>query len=410
MDQLPDITYRSSIRYWKKPTLDYNFYWILTVFLGWAGLDYFYLGSPWMGFVKLAMTFLTFGYWWAYDAMNATFNKEQVEFAGPFVPAWGPTGIGAGRFASKERPPPSSPEQAAKHTHFLLYGVALFTLGIFGADSYLTGDTLSGFIRLISLLTIIFSPIAILWYIFNIGRYVIRTDLCLDTFWDYFGAPKPADGQDCPNVLEMFTIWALKTLVVILKLIPGLDIAVSSVEGVINSLETAYKVTVPIVKSTVETGWSITSMIQRIFGMLRAGFPAPTEFAAAAAEAAGAPAAAAPTAAARPASSASSAAAATAAAATAATPAAAAARVPAAAQTGGGLSEETPFSASLSLLSVAVVGTILVSAVSLTFWRAYQKVQHGSVPPAPESPDKRGGEEHNDVPPDPALSGESGDD
>jgi TM2 domain-containing membrane protein YozV len=403
MDQLPDLTYRSSIRYWKKPTLDYNFYWILTVFLGWAGLDYFYLGSPWMGFVKLAMTFLTLGYWWAYDALNATFNKEQVEFAGPFVPAWGPTGIGAGRFASKERPPPSSPEQAAKHTHFLLYGIALFTLGIFGADSYLTGDTMSGFIRLISLLTIIFSPIAILWYIFNVGRYVIRTDLCMDTFWDYFGAPKPADGQECPNVLEMFTIWVLKTLVVILKLIPGMDIIVSSIEGVINSLETAYKVTVPIVKSTVETGWSITSLIRRFYGMLRSGFPAPTEFAAAAAEAGG------PTAtAAKPVASAAAKSSSPAAAAASPAPAAASS-APAATQTGGGFTE-TPFSASLSLLSVAVVGTILVSAVSLTFWRAYQKTQNGSVSPAPESPDKRGGEEYNDVPPHPTLSGESGDD
>jgi TM2 domain-containing membrane protein YozV len=373
MDQIPDLTYRASIRYWKKPTLDYNFYWLLTVFLGWAGIDYFYLGSPLMGFTKLALTFLTFGYWWIYDALNATFNQQQVEFAGPFVPVWGPTGIGAGRFASKTRPPPSNPEEAAKHTHFLFYGIALFTLGLFGADSYLTGDKLSGFLRLGFLLTILLAPISILWYLFNLYRYTIRTDQCLDTFWDYFGAPKPADGNLCPNVLEMFTVWVLKTGVVVLKLVPGLDVVVSMVESLINSLETAYKVAAPIVIGSVKTAATVASKGSAVLQELHEGPPAPADFAAAKEDMK--------------------------------------AHV-APSQTGGGL-EETPFGASLSLLSVLMVATLLVSAVSLTFWRAYQKVRDGGSDANrshDKTDDQRGGEEHNDVPPDPALSGEFGSD
>lgn len=323
-----------------------------------------------MGFAKLALTFLTFGYWWAYDALNASFNKEQVEFAGPFVPVWGPTGIGAGRFTSETRKGPSNPEQAAKHTHFLFYGIALFTLGVFGADSYLTGDKLSGFLRLGFLLTILFSPIAILWYIFNIYRYTIRTDQCLDTFWDYFGAPKPADGDLCPNVLEMLTIWALKTALVILNLIPGFGPIVSMVQSLIDTLENAYKTALPILEGAVNTARTAVDAANKVQEFAEKGVP-PTEDFQRAAEA----------------------------------------KADFAAQSGGGASE-TPFSASVSLLSVAVVGTVLVSAVTLTFWRAYQKVRDGSrsPPPPSESNDKRGGEEHTDVPPDPALFGEPADD
>jgi TM2 domain-containing membrane protein YozV len=368
MDALPDLSYRASIRYWEKPTLDYTIYWVLTVFLGWAGLDYFYLGSPLMGILKLVLTFLTLGYWWVYDALNATFNKEQVEFAGPFVPVWGPTGIGAGRFTSASRPPPSNPEEAAKHTHFLFYGLALFVLGIFGADSYVAGDTLSGFIRLASLLSIVFSPIAIAWYIFSIYRYVIRTDQCLDTFWVYFGAPKPADGDLCPNVLESFTIWILKTGVVVLKLIPGLSPLVSMVEGLIENLEAAYRVAAPVVWGAVDTAANTVKAGATAAHTIQEGLnaPPPSAFAQAKADA-----------------------------------------LQQAQQQGGGLGIETANPA-LSLLSVAVIGTVLVSAVSLTFWRAYQKIRNGSgTQGTPESADKRGGEEHNDVPPDPTLSGES---
>jgi TM2 domain-containing membrane protein YozV len=382
MDQIPDITYRASIRYWKKPTLDYNLYWFLAVFLGWAGLDYFYLGSPLVGFAKLALTFLTFGYWWAYDAMNASFNKEQVEFAGPFVPVWGPTGIGAGRFTSKTRKGPSNPEQAAKHTHFLFYGIALFTLGVFGADSYLTGDKLSGFMRLGFMLTIILAPISILWYMFNIYRYTIRTDQCLDTFWDYFGAPKPADGDMCPNVLEMITIWFLKTALVILNLIPGFGPIVSMVQGLIDTLEEAYRTALPILETTVNTARTAINAASQVKTLAEQGVPDDAAFQKAAEEKASF--------------------------------AQAQAQPQTQTQTGGGYSPETPFGASLSLLSVIVIGTVVVSAVSLTFWRAYQKVRDGSRSTSnrasDEGNDKRGGEEHNDVPPDPAVFGEPADD
>jgi TM2 domain-containing membrane protein YozV len=315
---------------------------------------------------------MTLGFLWFYDALNATFNQDQVKLAGPFIPGFGPLGIGGGRFVDENRPGPSSPEEAAKAKNFLVYGLGLMALGFFGVDSFMTGDNLSGFLRIGSLLTFIFAPVAIIWYIFNLYRYFIRTDMCLDMNWNYFGAPEPAEGDKCPNVLELFTVWAFETFTTVIEYIPGLNVVAPILRNLIASLKLAYGIVKKGAEVAVETGKQVVEGAQKLQTMqatLTTALPVTTQQAQAAlAKAAGT-----------------------------------------AAQTGGGSATAADLSLSvdssvLGLVAAGVVLTIIVSSVTLTFWRAYQNVRRQES--SPEAPARqRGGEENDDGPPDPAAFG-----
>lgn len=383
MDSVYDFFFRSSVKYWQKPTLNYTVYWALAVFLGFSGLDYLYIGSPLMCVGKLVLNIFTFGLLWMYDALNATFNMDQVKLAGPFIPGFGPLGIGGGRFVDEDRPGPSNPEEAAKATNFLYYGFGLLALGFFGVDSFMTGDNLSGFLRLGSLLTFIFAPVAILWYIFNIYRYFIRTDMCLDMNWNYFGAPEPAEGDKCPNVLELFTVWMLETATTVIEFIPGLNVVAPILRNLIASLKLAYGIVTATVKVAVETGKKVVEGAQQLKTMqttLMSSFPISTQQIQGALQKADS-------------------------------------ATPQIGQTGGGTLSSLPSLSSfplsqslsmessvLGLVAVGVVLTIIVSGVTLTFWRAYQNVRRQES--ASSTPSRqRTGEENDDGPPDPAAFG-----
>ncbi len=165
--------------------LSYDVFLGLSVIGGALGLDHLYLRSPLTFIAKIIVNILTFGSWWIYDATQAVFNKDVVKVFGLGVPGFGPKGIGAGVLAS------DVPDK--KHMAFFIYALALFFGGVFGLDSFIVGDKQSGFIRLICLITAIFAPIAIFWWLFNLAKFFFKTKDVTNQYWEYFGAPPPAD-------------------------------------------------------------------------------------------------------------------------------------------------------------------------------------------------------------------------
>jgi hypothetical protein len=83
--------------------------------------------------------------------------------------------------------------------NYIIYGLVLGFFGIFGADSYLIGNTFNAFLRLIFLVTFIGIPIALIWWIVNIYEYVFNPNYFIDDAWIYLGAPPPA-GDPCPSI------------------------------------------------------------------------------------------------------------------------------------------------------------------------------------------------------------------
>lgn len=165
--------------------LSYDVFLGLTVIGGLLALDHLYLRSPLTFIAKLVVNILTLGSWWMYDASQAVFNKDVVKVFGLGVPGMGPKGIAAGVLAS------DVPDK--KHMAFFVYALAVILGGIFGLDSFIVGDKQSGFIRLICLITGIFAPIAIFWWLFNLGKFFFKTKNVTNQYWEYFGAPEPAE-------------------------------------------------------------------------------------------------------------------------------------------------------------------------------------------------------------------------
>ena len=121
------------------------------------------------------------GIWWLYDASQAVFGRDTVKVFGLAVPGLGVKGIAAGSLAS------DVPDK--KHMRFLWYALALFFGGIFGLDSFITGNKRSGIIRAVSLITVIFAPLAIGWWLYNLFRFFFSTKKVINKNWEYFGAP-----------------------------------------------------------------------------------------------------------------------------------------------------------------------------------------------------------------------------
>lgn len=161
--------------------LSYKVFLALSVLGGFLALDHLYLRSPLTFLSKIIINLMFFGVWWLYDACQAVFNTDTVKVFGLGIPAWGPTGIGAGVLVKDVAD--------KKHMAFFTYGIALIFGGLLGVDSFLVGDQQSGFIRLISTLTIIFSFISIFWWFYNMFYFFFDTKSVTNQYPEYFGAP-----------------------------------------------------------------------------------------------------------------------------------------------------------------------------------------------------------------------------
>jgi hypothetical protein len=163
--------------------LSYDVFLGLTIFLGFFAIDHLYLRSPMTFLAKIIVNIFGLGVWWLYDASQAFFNKEVVKVFGLSIPGMGPKGIAAGVLTSDK------PDK--KHLNFLFYALALIFGGVIGLDSFLVGNKQAGIIRLISFITIIFAPVAMIWWLFNLFKFFFQTKSVVETNWEYFGAPSP---------------------------------------------------------------------------------------------------------------------------------------------------------------------------------------------------------------------------
>lgn len=161
--------------------LSYDIFLVLSVFGGLIALDHLYLRSPHTFLAKIAVNFMCFGAWWMYDALRAVFYSNVVKLHGISIPVVGQTDIGAGVFGK--------PEPSQKHYRFLVYAVSLIFGGIVGADSFVVGNKMDGFIRLICFLTAILAPISIFIWVKNLILFFTNPPGVLAKHPEFFGYP-----------------------------------------------------------------------------------------------------------------------------------------------------------------------------------------------------------------------------
>lgn len=230
---------RTQVGYWGKQLLNYDTYLLLAVVGGFFAIDQLYLRSPLTFLGKLLGNIFLFGIPWLYDILEGFLNDKRVKLFGTSAPMIGQLGVGGGMFLPEGSN--LAPADAYTKWNFLIYSVVLMFGGLFGGDSYLLGDTLGGMIRTGLCLTVIFLPVAAVWWGLKLWEYYVNTGDLLDKHWEWFGAPKPAHPvKDCPSVLEEITIWGLTTAKTVLAFIPGGGIIVTMLDGLIASLKAAY--------------------------------------------------------------------------------------------------------------------------------------------------------------------------
>ena len=207
--------------------LSYDVFLGLTILGGFFALDHLYLRSPLTFIAKIIVNVLTFGSWWLYDASQAVFNKDVVKVFGLGIPSMGPKGIAAGVLAS------DVPDK--KHMAFFIYALVIIFGGIFGLDSFIVGDKQSGFIRLICLITGIFAPIAIFWWLYNLGKFFFKTKDVTNMYWEYFGAPPPPEhGMTLGEKLALRFPFLQKIFGPVSRV---KNVVVGTAEGVVNKAE-----------------------------------------------------------------------------------------------------------------------------------------------------------------------------
>lgn len=160
--------------------LSYDVFLGLSVLGGYFALDHLYLRSPLTFLAKFIVNLYCYGIWWLYDALQAVFNTDVVKVYGLGVPVLGPKGIAAGVLAS--------PEPGKKHLRFLIYSLCLFFGGLFGLDSFLTGKSSTGIIRLLLTVSVILMPIAMIWWAYKAFQFFADTEGVINENAAYFGA------------------------------------------------------------------------------------------------------------------------------------------------------------------------------------------------------------------------------
>jgi TM2 domain-containing membrane protein YozV len=256
--------------------LSYNVFLALSVLGGFFALDHLYLRSPLTFLAKIIVNIVFLGAWWLYDASHAIFNRDVVKAFGLGVPGLGPKGIGAGVLAGDK------PDK--KHLSFLFYGLAVIFGGLFGLDSFIVGDKTSGIIRIICLISAIFAPVAIFWWLYNLFKFIFKTKDVTNQYWDYFGAPAPAEYSMSFGEKLVYKVPFLQTLlspflsqplntylsqpvkVLIQEAIAPFDAVIQPITATAQSALNTGKAAAQAVSNTAEAATTIAGTIRNVAG------------------------------------------------------------------------------------------------------------------------------------------------
>jgi hypothetical protein len=145
-------------------------FWVLQVLsvfplTGWFGLDHLYLRSPLTALAKAFVNIFSLGFWYFYDILQFTVDRDTVKEYGASIPFYGPIGVGSGMFLG---PGEVVAEESIAPWRYILF--ALFTLIPLGLDFVVAGDYVGAGLRLFTTISIILWPLGFVWGCINMYR------------------------------------------------------------------------------------------------------------------------------------------------------------------------------------------------------------------------------------------------
>jgi len=155
-------------------------FWVLQLLTilptGFFGLDHLFLRSPLTALAKAFLNIFTLGFWYFYDILQVTVDRETVKSVGLSVPfPWtalfggSSGGIASGMFLDPGQKPD---DDAVSPWRYLIY--ALLTFLPLGFDHFVAGDFVGGAIKFLATISIVLLPLALLWGCFNMYRAWIK--------------------------------------------------------------------------------------------------------------------------------------------------------------------------------------------------------------------------------------------
>jgi TM2 domain-containing membrane protein YozV len=132
----------SDVEVWKYPDRNYMTFIILSILLGFFGVDHIYLRSFPTAIAKTVVNLFTLGLWYFWDILQIVNDGDRIKKEGLNSPFDWVKGIGRGVFAT-----PGSSFMAPKD--YVLYTILTF-FGCLGADKFYLGEYGQGIVKLIS--------------------------------------------------------------------------------------------------------------------------------------------------------------------------------------------------------------------------------------------------------------------
>ena len=190
----------SDVEVWKRPDRNYFTFVILSILLGFFGVDHIYLRSFPTAIAKTVINLCTLGLWYMWDLLQIFSDSERIRREGLNSPFDWVKGIGRGVF--------TNPGDAyASQKDYVLYTILTF-FGCLGADKFYIGEYGQGILKLISCFNIflfLFGWAWVAWDMFH-AVFTMRTVMS-----DGISSPLPYSFLFSPiNAKELFEVRSVK--------------------------------------------------------------------------------------------------------------------------------------------------------------------------------------------------------
>jgi TM2 domain-containing membrane protein YozV len=170
----------SDVDTWGNPDRNFYVYIVLSFLFGFLGFDHYYLRSYDTGFKKMLVNVLGLGFWYFWDLIQLMRDGKTIRKEGLNSPMDWIRGIGRGTFTM---PPPPTAQEGGKPPStfqspksYIVYTLLAVCFGWLGADQFYIGQTVRGFVKLLSVFNIFLFLFGLLWVAWDAFNAFFRTD------------------------------------------------------------------------------------------------------------------------------------------------------------------------------------------------------------------------------------------
>ena len=186
----------SDVEVWKYPDRDYFTFVILSILLGFFGVDHIFLRSFPTAIAKTVVNLFTLGLWYVWDLLQIFSDGDRIKKEGLNSPFDWVKGIGRGVFKQ-----PGDSYMAQKD--YILYTILTF-FGCLGADKFYLGNYGQGIVKLISCFNIFLFLFGWAWVVWDWFQAVFTMKTVMT---DGISAPLPYSFLFDPiNAKELFKV------------------------------------------------------------------------------------------------------------------------------------------------------------------------------------------------------------